>query len=297
MDQQIFGIFNKVLSLETNNKFIKKSLISFKAGKFYQAEREFTNGLLRDLESKSYQSIETSFKLILPVLEENSLHHESEQVMQDYLYHVRKHKEVKKGLKPATTVITSNISSNMYPNCTVRFVTALLDFAISSQEPDVLRYIEENSLSLVEMSKDFTFHSEILDKIFSSLITLAMYEQLESIAESYYLKELRFDKLLPNVLFSLLILAINGKSEKSLEILKILRKEIPLETQKNSDVFQCSSEFLLACTSKDYDWVLELQQHFSETLKEKTIKILIVNLIKKYFPEETKVSLFDIFKI
>lgn len=283
--------------LESNNKFIKKALTSFKSGKFYQAEREFINGLLRDLESKSYESIEISFKLVLPVLEENSLYHESEQVIQNYLQHAKKHKEIKEGILPVTNVIATNISSNAYPNCTVRFVNALMDFAIGSQEPDLLSYIEENSIALIDMSKDFIYHNEILETIFTSLIVLAMYEKLEIIAERYYLKELQLDNSFSNVLFSIIILAINGKSEKSLEILKTLRKELPLETQKNSDIFQCCSEFVLACSSKDYNWVLELQQHFAESLKDKIVKILIVNLIKKFFPEETKVSIFDIFKI
>ena len=286
-----------VLYLESTNKFIKKSLVSFKAGKFYQAEREFTNGLLRDLESKSFENVETSFKLILPILEEHSLYHESEQILQAYLRHARKRKDVKVGIIPIINVLKGNMVSNIYPNCTTHFLNAFMDFTTSTQEPELIAYISENSLNLLTISEKSTNHLQIMNKIFNSLIVLSKYEQLELIADKYFLNTLNVDNNFKNILYSVLILAINGKNEQALEILKNLRKELPLEIQKDSDVFQCCSEFLLASSSNDYDWVLELQQHFSETLKDKTVKMLIINLIKKSFPDKSKVSLFDFFNL
>ena len=282
--------------MEFSNKFIQKSLKSFDNNKFYQAVREFNSGLLRDIEHNTFSSIEAYYDAVLPILEANSLFHESEQIIQYYFTHLKKHKNLNKGFKPIIKFLLDNLISNQYPNCTFKFFNGFLDFVSSSPEVEIIDYIKVHYNDFLVNSKNFSLYEDVEQKVFKTLILLSLFDEAESMAYSYYLNDLKSEKNFDYIVYSLVILAINGKIEQSTKILQELRKELPIEVQKDSILFQCCSEFILASSSKDFDWTRELQVHFSDILKDKVLKLIIMNLIKVIFPEETKISIFDIFK-
>lgn len=282
--------------MDTTNKFFLKSISSFNSGKFYQAEREFDSGLLREIENDSFQQIEQYFNEVLPLLEKNSLNHESEQIIQYYLKHSRKHKNLEKALEPVVNFLKKNLTSNSNPNCTLSFFNGFMDFVSSNQESETNEYLKNNFQDILSSSIKFSYREEIGKKIFTTFILISLFKEAEKIADSNFLKDLNIEKNLDYILYSLVLLAINGNITKSMQQLQDLRKKIPIETQKNSIIFQVCSEFLLASSSKDYDWIKELQMHFTDSFKDKTLKLLIMNLLKNIFPDETKLSLFDLFK-
>ena len=279
-----------------SNKFILKSIESFNSGRFYQAVREFNSGLLRDIENNSFSYVEESLNAILPALEFNSLYHETEQIIQYYLTHLKKHKAVKNGFMPIITVLNNNFKANLYPTCTLRILSGFLDFFNNNGEPDIIDYMKNNSLSLLKNAEHFTLYQEVEEKIFISLIMSSLFQEAETMARTNFLNNLENVRQLDYILYSLIILAINGNLTESTKLIRDLRKIIPSDVQKASTLFQCCTEFLLASSGKDFDWVQELQVHFSESLKNKVVRLLIMNLIKKIFPEETKISIFDLFK-
>ncbi len=282
--------------METSNKFILKSITSFNTGKFYQAVREFNSGLLRDIENNSFQEVENYLNQVLPLLEKNNLTHESEQIIQYYLTHVKKHKSIEKGFKPLISFLMSNLKNNANPNCSLNFFNGFMEFLSNNQETEITQYMENHYQDFLTASQEFTFRDEIEKRIFKTFILISLFKEAESIANSVFLNDFEIDKNLEFILYSLLIVAINGNISKSINFLHDLRKKIPTDIQKESVTFQCCSEFLLASSSKDYDWIIELQIHFADSLKEKLLKLLIMNLVKNIFPEESKVSLFDLFK-
>ena len=269
---------------------------SFDNNKFYQAVREFNRGLLRDIEHNTFSSIEAYYDAVLPILEANSLFHESEQIIQYYFTHLKKHKNLNNGFKPIINFLLENLISNKYPNCTFRFFNGFLDFVSSNPDSEIIDFIKVHYNDFLLNSKNFSLYQDVEQKVFKTLILLSLFDEAESIANSYYLNDLTSEKNFDYILYSLVILAINGKIEKSTKVLQDLRKELSIEVQKDSILFQCCSEFILASSSKDFDWTRELQVHFSEILKDKVLKLLIMNLIKVIFPEESKISIFDIFK-
>ena len=282
--------------METSNKFILKSFKSFNAGKFYQAEREFNSGLLRDIENNSFQEVEHYLNDVLPLLEKNSLTHESEQIIQYYLTHVKKHKSIENGFKPVTKFIISNLKSNKNPNCTLSFFIGFMEFLTNNQEIEIVEFMKSHYQDFLNSSREFTYHDEVEKRLFKTFIMISLFKEDELIANSIFLPDLDINKNLKYILYSLIIIAINGNISKSIKILQDLRKKVPIDIQKEFEIFQCCSEFLLASSSKDYDWITELQTHFADSLKEKTLKLLIMNLVKNIFPEESKISLFDLFK-
>ncbi len=273
-----------------------KSIDSFNSGKSYQAVREFNSGLLRDIEHNSFSTVEESLNAILPILESNTLYHESEQIIHYYFTHLKKHKAVKDGFLPVIFFLKINFTNNNYPNCTMKFLNGFADFVANNADTVLVDYIKDNYSSILESSNSFSLYQEVEGRIFTLLILLSLFQEAEALAQSKFLNDLENTKKLDNILYSLVVLAINGKITESTNIIRELRKTIPTTIQQESDLFQCCSEFLLACSSKDYDWVQELQTHFSDVLKNKVERHLIMNLIRKTFPEESKVSLFDLFK-
>lgn len=278
------------------NKFILKSLESFNSGKFYQAVREFNSGLLRDIENNSFSSIVESLNTVLPILEAHSLYHESEQIIQYYFTHLKKHKAINDGFMPVITFFNNNFVQNASPKCTLKFFDGFLEFITNNPDQEIINYYKNSYLDLLQNSKQTSLYPDVEGKIFDSLILLQLFQEAESMAYSNYLNDLTNQQNLNYILYSLVVLAINEKISESTKIIRDLRKLIPLDIQKQSPLFQCCTEFLLASSSKDYDWIQELQVHFGEVLKDKLNRLLIMNLIKVVFPEETKVSLFDLFK-
>lgn len=291
---QIFFLLG--LYLDTSDKFFTKSISSFQSGKFYQAVKEFTGSLSRIIETNSFSLVENNLNQVIPILEANSLFHESEQIVQFYFIHLKKHKKISLGLYPFTQFLLHNLSQNTYPHSTLSFFRGFIDYTTNSLEKELVDYIKNNYDRFHTIGENFLFNQAVIEGIFQTLILTALFPEAEKISYSVFLNNLTSEKNLDNILHSLLILGINGNIEKAIEFLKTLRKTLPITIQKSSNLFQCSSEFLLACSSKDFEWIKELQSHFSELLKEKIIKILVLNLIKRIFPEQSKISLFDFFK-
>ena len=278
------------------NKFIEKSLATFKTGKFYQAEREFKVGLLRSIETKSFDDVEQSLNSVLPILESNMLFHETEIISSYYLVHLKKHKDIPIGLEPILNFLKLNFANNSYPNSTTRFFYGLLNFLENNLDSESEKFIKDTYKDFIYDSKKNPFHSEIVARLFKTLVQLSLFDEVLFISNEIYLKNMNITDELELILYSLLILNIKGNEKKSSEILQFLRKTVPKDIQKRSELFQCCSEFLLASSSKDYGWAMELQQHFATILKEKTLKLLILNLIKTSFPQESKINIFDFFK-
>ena len=281
--------------MESSNKFFLKSINSFKSGKFYQGVREFNSGLLREIENSTYSSIEPNLNAIIPFLESNSLSHESEQIIQFYLTHLKKHKDLKKGLEPLINFLKSHLSDNNYSNSILGFFNGFAEFSSNNPDEEIITALKLSYQDFIRF-KNFSHHDEILKIIFELLIKLSMFPEVETISKPLFIEIKIDEEKFEYSLYTILVIAINGKMKEAVELLQQIRKQIPSTIQKESKVFQCCSEFLMASSSKDFNWVKELQEYFSDILKEKLLKILILNLIKKSFPEETKISIFDILK-
>lgn len=283
------------LSLNPTNKFVQKSILSFQSGNFYQGIREFNSGLLRDIENSSYEEIENNFKSILPFLEDHSLTHESEKIIQHYLHHVKKHKDINNGLIPIFNFLTECLSDNKFPHSTNSFFIGLTDFLANNQDPDCINLVKEHYEEFLNYP-NFLHFDEIQTNLFKLLVNLSLFPEAEFFGRRFFLKNLEVKENLEYIFFSILIIAINGKIDQAMEYIKELRKIIPISIQKSSEVFQCCSDFLLASSSKDFEWVKELESFYVNIAKNKFLRLLIMNLIKNSFPEETKVSIFDLFK-
>ena len=281
--------------MESSNKFFLKSIDSFKSGRFYQGVREFNSGLLREIESSTYNSIELNFNAILPFLDLNSLLHESEQIIQFYLTHLKKHKDLKNGIPPLLNFVKSHLSDNKYSTNILAFFNGFAEFSSNNPDDEIKSVLKSSYLDFLKF-KNFSYQSQIQITIFELLIKLSMFSEVETLGRLIFIESKISDENYEYSLYTALVVAINGKMKEALELLQQIRKQIPNTIQKESKIFQCCSEFLLASSSKDFSWVKELQEYFVLELKDKVLKILILNLIKISFPKETKIDIFDILK-
>ena len=175
------------------------------------------------------------------------------------------------------------------------FFNGFAEFSSNNPDEEIITALKLSYQDFIRF-KNFSHHDEILKIIFELLIKLSMFPEVETISKPLFIEIKIDEEKFEYSLYTILVIAINGKMKEAVELLQQIRKQIPSTIQKESKVFQCCSEFLMASSSKDFNWVKELQEYFSDILKEKLLKILILNLIKKSFPEETKISIFDILK-
>lgn len=276
------------------DKWLDKSITSFSSENFYQGIKQFNNSILRSIESNDLSKIDDFFDIIIPILHKNQLIHESDQIITFILKSLKKHKIISVGFIRIFNKLISVIENNVYADFKLNILSILLKDLISNKNPESIAFLKNNYNQLLINAVNYQFLEETQFSLFRTFVFLKMFPIALEIAIPTFIDSIQTSIQLKFGMYSILVLAIQDDLKKSLEVLQNFRKTVAKDLQK-LEIFQCSSEFILASSSKDLDWFSELKIHFSKLLlKDSILSGLIIKLTEKYFPSK-KSSIFDLF--
>jgi hypothetical protein len=280
------------------DKWLHKSLNSFNTGKNYQGIKQVNVALVRLIEENQFEKVADYFSQILPILDKKKLYHEIEQIIYKYLsYLKRKHLVLKTWIKPLFWILINSINENSHPQGSFHALKCLLSFAETASEEELINFLSENYSNLLDKTIKSVYHEKLVFQFFRLFIVVNRFDIALKIADPAFLENINSTDQLTHGMYAVLVVANQKGLEAAKEKIFYFRKTIPKHLQ-SSEIFKCSSEFILVALSKDLEWLSELKTHFSSFIKsDDLLRVLIKHLLRKYFPETRKSSIFDLFKM
>lgn len=275
--------------------WLNKSISSFEKGSNYQGIKEFNSSLARIIESNEFDKLEFFFSKIIPLLNNKSLYHEAEQIIEYYFSHLKKHKVISNGFFPIITIIFNYVSNESYSTIMLHIFTKMSDFVIQNTDDQLIDFLSENYENYLEKINNDKVNRLIKQEFFRIFVFAQRFTLAHKVAYPNFTKHIETIDEITYAMYSILNYAIHANISAVTPDLQSIRKNLPIEFQKE-EIFLFCSDLLLAASGKDVDWFFELQSYYGHLLKKQLLRFLVFNLSKTYFPDSNKTSIFDLLR-
>lgn len=280
------------------DRWYRKALVSFEAGRNYQGVRELTSALVRGIEGNATADLQLIFVEVANIFDERQMWHEAGQVVSHYLKHLRKHKLVETGVVPLLGAVVDLVSVDGGPtSIALIFLQTLVADALSSQDKVVLGKVTALYNEVVDQVGDSDQFEDFTHVFFDASVGLGDYSRAKELSVPFFLDNVTSLDQLSSAVNALFVLGLVGETEVAFGYTQSLRKTLPPELQQEP-LFECGADLLLAVRGHDLEWFNETRKHFSAVLgrpEQRQLRILVQELYQQEFPDAPKSSLFDLF--